>query len=80
MAFVGIIIIGYDPNLKDEKLALLYTALMSLCYALAQVFSRHLKELDVKLTNAFMGLAGFLTLIIISMVFEGKTIFHFKQY
>ena len=79
MAFVGIIIIGYDPNLKDEKLALLYTALMSLCYALAQVFSRHLKELDIKLTNAFMGLAGFLTLIIISMVFEGKTIFHLNN-
>jgi O-acetylserine/cysteine efflux transporter len=79
MAFVGIIIIGYDPNLKDEKLAFLYTALMSLSYALAQVFSRHLKELDVKLTNAFMGLVGFLTLIIISIVFEGKTIFHLNN-
>src|SRR6056300_384550 len=76
---ISSIFIGYDPNLKDEKLALLYTALMSLCYALAQVFSRHLKELDVKLTNAFMGLAGFLTLIIISMVFEGKTIFHLNN-
>ena len=72
MAFIGIIIIGYDPNLKDEKLALFYTALMSLCYALAQVFSRHLKKLDVKLTNAYMGLAGFLILILISVLFEGN--------
>jgi len=79
MAFVGIIIIGYDPNLKDEKLALLYTGLMSLCYALAQVFSRHLKELDVKLTNAYMGFAGFLTLIVISVIFEGNTIFHLNN-
>ena len=79
IAFIGIIIIGYDPNLKDEKLALLYTTLMSLCYALAQVFSRHLKELDVKLTNAFMGLTGFLTLIIISVLFEGNTFFYLKN-
>ena len=79
IAFIGIIIIGYDPNLKDEKLALLYTTLMSLCYALAQVFSRHLKVLDVKLTNAFMGLTGFLTLIIISVLFEGNTFFHLKN-
>ena len=79
MAFVGIIIIGYDPNLKNEKLALFYTAIMSLCYGLAQVFSRHLKELDVKLTNAYMGLTGFLTLIVISMVFEGNTFFHLNN-
>ena len=79
MAFIGIIIIGYDPNLKDEKLALFYTALMSLCYALAQVFSRHLKKLDVKLTNAYMGLAGFLILILISVLFEGNTFFHLNN-
>jgi O-acetylserine/cysteine efflux transporter len=52
---------------------------MSLCYALAQVFSRHLKELDVKLTNAYMGFAGFLTLIVISVIFEGNTIFHLNN-
>jgi O-acetylserine/cysteine efflux transporter len=79
MAFIGIIIIGYDANLKDEKLALFYTALMALCYALAQVFSRHLKEVDVKLTNAYMGLTGFITLITISFIFEKNTFFHLNN-
>jgi O-acetylserine/cysteine efflux transporter len=43
LAFVGIFLIGYDPNLKGEILALFYTAVMALCYALAQVFSRYFK-------------------------------------
>ena len=79
LAFVGIFLIGYDPNLKGEILALFYTAVMALCYALAQVFSRYLKELDVKLTNTFMGITGCLSLLIFSIIFEGNSIYHFQN-
>ena len=78
-AFIGVLIIFFDPKLVDNFLGLFFASLMALAFAFAQVFSRHLKELDVKLTNAFMGLAGFLTLIIISMMFEGNTIFHLNN-
>ena len=47
---------------------------MAFFYGLSQVFSRYLKELDVKFTNAFMGLVGFIILIIISHLFEGNVI------
>jgi len=33
-----------------------------------------LKELDVKLTNAYMGLTGLITLLICSLIFEGNTL------
>ena len=79
LAFIGIFLIGYDPNLKGEILALLYTTIMALCYALAQVFSRYLKELDVKLTNTFMGITGCLSLLIFSIIFEGSSIYHFQN-
>ena len=48
---------------------------MAFFYGLSQVFSRYLKDLDVKFTNAFMGLVGFIILIIISHFFEGN-VFH----
>ena len=45
---------------------------MAFFYGLSQVFSRYLKELDVKFTSAFMGLIGFIILIIVSHLFEGN--------
>ena len=52
---------------------------MSFFYALAQVFSRYLKELDVKFTNSFMGLVGCIVLLFLSILFEGNTILHLKN-
>ena len=52
---------------------------MALCYALAQVFSRYLKDLNVKLTNTFMGITGCLSLLIFSIIFEGNSIYHFQN-
>ena len=74
-SFLGILLIGFDPKIANEILGFLLICCMALFYAFAQVFSRYLKELDVKFTNAFMGLVGFIILIIISHFFEGN-IFH----
>ena len=52
---------------------------MAFCYGSAQVFSRYLKELDIKITNAFMGATAFMFLIILSILFEGNTISHLKN-
>ena len=47
---------------------------MAFFYGLSQVFSRYLKDLDVKYTNTIMSFTGFLILIILSSVFEGNAI------
>ncbi len=47
---------------------------MAFFYGLSQVFSRYLKALDVKFTNAFMGLVGFVILFCLSNIFEGNVI------
>ena len=72
-SFFGVILIGFDPSLKNEKLALGLVLFMSFFYGGSQVFSRYLKELDVIYTNAFMSLVGFILLLIFSIVFEGNT-------
>ena len=78
-SFLGIVLIGFDPKIADEILGFLLICCMALFYASSQVFSRYLKELDVKFTNAFMGMVGFIVLIIVSTAFEGNAFFHLKN-
>ena len=52
---------------------------MAFFYGLSQVFSRYLRELDVKFTSAFMGFVGFVVLITISHLFEGNVINQIKN-
>ena len=78
-SLLGIVLIGFDPKIADEILGFLLICCMAFFYALAQVFSRYLKELDVKFTNACMGGIGFISLLILSIYFEGNTITHLKQ-
>jgi len=75
----GAILIGFDPKVFDEFLGLFLMTCMTIFYALAQVSSRYIKDIDVKLTNCIMGLIGFLTLLILSLIFEGDVINNFKN-
>jgi len=76
LIFFGIIIIGFDPELKNEIYTLFLVALMALFYATSNIFSRHLKSVNVTLTNSYMGLTGFVVLISISIFYEKNTIHH----
>ena len=67
-SFIGVVLIGFDPNLKNEKLALILVTLMSIFYGGSQVFSRYLRDLDVVLTNFFMSLIGFVLLLIVELL------------
>ena len=73
-SFLGVVFIAFDPKISEEIISILLIFVMAFFYGLSQVFSRYLKELDVKFTNAFMGLLGFIILIIISQLFEGSIV------
>ena len=77
-AFIGILIIFFDPKLNDNFLGLFFASLMALFFGLAQVYSRKLKDLDTSLINSSIGLFGFIFLFIISYFIEGDTISNFK--
>ena len=72
VSFFGIILLGFDPLIRNEIFALFLISFMAFFYASAQVFSRYLKDLEVTQTNAIMGLTGFLFLITASYFFEGE--------
>tara|TARA_B110001450_G_scaffold57721_1_gene54356 strand:+ start:219 stop:1040 length:822 start_codon:yes stop_codon:yes gene_type:complete len=76
ISFFGIFLIGYDPNLKGEIYALFLCGVSAFFYGIANVFSRFIKEIDVKFTNMVMGFTGFVTILLFSILSEGNTINH----
>tara|TARA_B100000902_G_scaffold42361_1_gene50114 strand:+ start:4578 stop:5399 length:822 start_codon:yes stop_codon:yes gene_type:complete len=72
-AFVGILIIFFDPRLTNNFLGLFYASLMAFSFGLSQVYSRELRNLDTSTLNAFVGFFGFIILLVISYVVEEKT-------
>jgi len=73
-AFIGILIIFFDPKLANNFLGLFFASLMALSFGLSQVYSRELRDLNISLLNAFVGWIGFFILLIISYFIEGDTI------
>ena len=71
-AFIGILIIFFDPKLVNNFLGLFFASLMALFFGLAQVYSRQLKELPTSMINASTGIFGFSILMIISILIEGN--------
>ena len=78
-AFVGIIIIFFDPKLANNLLGLFFASLMALFFGLAQVYSRQLKELPTSMINASTGIFGFVILFVISTLIEGNIYDNIKQ-
>ena len=78
-AFIGILIIFFDPQLHNNFLGLFFASLMALFFGLAQVYSRQLKNLDTSLLNASIGIFGFLILLIVSYFIEGNTLLNVKN-
>ena len=79
LSFLGIILIAFDPDTLKEIYGTLLVFGMAFFYGLSQVFSRYIKDLDVKFTNSFMGFVGFIILIIFSQIFEGNIIDQIKN-
>ena len=78
-SFLGIILIGFDPELINNIFALALTASMSLFYAIANVASRDTNKLNIVTTNFFMASIGFVSLISLSFFLEGNTMFILKN-
>ena len=79
LAFIGIIIVFFDPELKNNLLGLFFASLMALFFAIAQVYSRQLKELSLIILNVYTGFFGFLVLIVVSFFVEGEVIINIKN-
>ena len=78
LAFIGILIIFFDPNLANNFLGLFFASLMALFFGLAQVYSRKLKNVNTSALNSSVAFFGFIILLFISYVIEGETFLNIK--
>ena len=74
LSFAGIVVIAYDPNFIDERLAIIFCILMSFFYAMANMMARHLKEIDTSVLNGWCNFIAFFPLIIASYFIDGNPI------
>ena len=78
-AFVGIIIVGFDPKIVDNIFALFLTALMAFFYGVANVVSRQINNIRVVTQTSIMSLIGLIILFLLSYYFEGRMVDNIKN-
>ena len=71
---MGIIIVAYDPRIGGEWIALLIISLFSFFYAIANILSRYLKEIDTITQIGWHSFVAFFPLFILSIIVEGNPI------
>jgi len=78
-SFFGIIIVAYDPRFITEYLAIILIVIMAFFYALSNVLSRLLKDIDTVTQIGWHCIVGFVLLFIASCFFEGNPITNLLQ-
>lgn len=71
-SFFGIFIVSYDPIFLEEAIALIMVIIMAFFYALANILSRFLKDIDTITQIGWHCIIGFFLLILSSFFFEGN--------
>jgi len=71
-AFIGVIIVAFDPRIGDDLIGILIISLMAFFYALANMLSRFLKEIDTFSQIGWHSLISFIPLFILSYLIEGN--------
>ena len=74
LSFIGILILAYDARFGEELLGLLLISIMAFFYALANILSRFLKDIDTMTQMGWHCIIGFILLIVCSYIFEGNPI------
>ena len=74
-SFIGIIIIAYDPRFIEQLIGLFFVILMALFYAISNILSRHLKDVNTIDQIGWHSLMGFFVLFSCSVFIEGNTLY-----
>tara|TARA_B100000029_G_scaffold496173_1_gene562123 strand:- start:458 stop:1273 length:816 start_codon:yes stop_codon:yes gene_type:complete len=79
LSFIGVLIVSYDPRFADEIIAFIFVLLMSFFYALSNILSRFLKEIDTITQIGWHSIIGFILLASLSLLYEGNPTNHFRS-
>ena len=71
-SFCGIVIVAYDPRFGEEIFGLIFIAIMAFFYALANILSRYLKNINTVDQIGWHSFIGFIILIFASILIDGN--------
>ena len=71
-SFCGIVIVAYDPRFGEEIYGLIFIAIMAFFYALANILSRYLKNINIVDQIGWHSFIGFIILIFASIFIDGN--------
>jgi len=71
-SFCGIVIVAYDPRFGEEIYGLIFIAIMAFFYALANILSRYLKNINTVDQIGWHSFIGFIILIFASILIDGN--------
>lgn len=70
MAFVGVLLVGFDPRIIHEGFGLLLNGLAALVWAIGSILTRRVSDVPVRTLFAWIGLVGSITMALLSLIFE----------
>lgn len=70
LSFAGVMVLGFDPIVFNYWTGLIAVIIGAFCYSLAAVMMRQLKEVRAATVQAWVGVAGVLGSLVISLTFE----------
>jgi len=71
-SFCGIVIVAYDPRFGEEIYGLIFIAIMAFFYALANILSRYLKNINTVDQIGWHSFIGFVILFIATLLAIGS--------
>ena len=73
-SFVGIIIVAYDPRFGEDLIALFVISMMAFFYAVSNILSRFLKNINIMTQMGWHSFLAFFPLLLLSITIEGNPI------
>jgi O-acetylserine/cysteine efflux transporter len=76
LSFLGVIVLTFDPAILQERLAIFFTVMAALCYAVSSIMMRNLKGITPLTIQAWVGLISLPFLLPASLLFEPNALWN----
>jgi len=70
ICFVGVVVMGFDPAIANERIGILLTAGASLCWAIGNLLFRRLQGVPVLVIHGWLGLVSMPIMALLAYTFE----------
>jgi O-acetylserine/cysteine efflux transporter len=70
ICFMGVVVLGFDPAIANERIGILLTAAASMCWAVGNLLFRRLQGVPVLVIHGWLGLVSIPILIALAQMFE----------